>query len=293
MRYKIFLFILFSMLSLSPGYTQGQIKESLTVDSKLFGKKMEYSIYLPPGYETSTRSYPVLYLLHGYTDDETGWTQYGEIEQIANDMISHGTATPMIIVMPDGGVSWYINNFDRSMPYEDYFIQEFMPYVESTYRIRKEKRYRAVAGLSMGGYGSFLFAIKHPELFAHCAPLSAAFFEETAFVTGPQSNYDRAFAILYGKGLTGKDRVNETYKLNDPYRIVSDTANTRKLKTVKYYIDCGDDDFLSPGNAAMHKLLKEKGIAHEFRMRDGAHTWTYWRHSIRDVLRVITESFHQ
>ena len=142
MRYKIFLFILFSMLSLSPGYTQGQIKESLTVDSKLFGKKMEYSIYLPPGYETSTRSYPVLYLLHGYTDDETGWTQYGEIEQIANDMISHGTATPMIIVMPDGGVSWYINNFDRSMPYEDYFIQEFMPYVESTYRIRKEKRYR-------------------------------------------------------------------------------------------------------------------------------------------------------
>jgi len=179
------------------------------------------------------------------------------------------------------------------MPFEDYFFQEFLPFIESTYRIRKEKRFRAIAGLSMGGYGSFLFAIKHLEMFTHCAPLSAAFFEESAYIMGPQINYDRTFALLYGKGLTGKDRINDTYKMNDPYRIVSDTANTRKLKTVKYYIDCGDDDFLSPGNAAMHKLLKEKGIPHEYRMRDGIHNWTYWRQSIRDVLRVITESFHQ
>lgn len=293
MRYIINLWMLLFILPLSGLMAQGQVKESLSIDSKLFGKKMKYSIYLPEGYDASNRNYPVLYLLHGYTDNETGWTQYGEIEHIANEMTGNGTATPMIIVMPDGGVSWYINNFDRTMPFEDYFFQEFMPYIESTYRIRKEKRYRAVAGLSMGGYGSFLFAIKHPELFAHCAPLSAAFFEESMFTVGPQSNYDRTFAILYGKGLAGKDRINTTYKLNDPYRIVADTANTKALKTVKYYIDCGDDDFLSPGNAAMHKLLKEKGINHEYRMRDGAHTWAYWRYSIRDVLRVITESFHQ
>ncbi len=272
---------------------QGQLLESLNIQSRYFGKKMEYSVYLPEGYNTSSRSYPVLYLLHGYTDDETGWTQYGEIEHIANEMISKGEATPMIIVMPDGGVSWYINNFDQSIPYEDYFFNEFMPFVESTYRIRKEKKFRSVSGLSMGGYGSFLFAIKHPELFAHCAPLSAAFFEESSTINAPKANYDRTFSVLYGPGLNGMARINETYKANDPYRIVSDTMNTKKIKTIKFYLDCGDDDFLSSGNAAMHKLLKEKGIPHEYRMRDGVHDWTYWRHSIRDVLAVISKSFHQ
>ncbi len=288
--FSVFLVLLGFVFQLT---AQGQVLESLSIQSKLFGKKMEYSIYLPPGYNASARSYPVLYLLHGYTDDETGWTQYGEIEHIANDMISKGEASPMIIVMPDGGVSWYINNFDRSMPYEDYFFSEFMPYIESTYRIRKEKKFRGVAGLSMGGYGSFLFAIKHPDLFAHCAPLSAAFFEETSTIGSDQGTYDRIFSVLYGKGLKGKDRINSTYTANDPFRIVSDTNQIKKIKTVKYYIDCGDDDFLSPGNAAMHKLLKEKGIPHEYRMRDGVHDWTYWRHSIRDVLGVMSRSFHQ
>lgn len=290
--YRFFLFVIVLLLAGS-AFSQGQLMESLSLDSRYFGKKMKYSIFLPPGYQNSNRHYPVLYLLHGYTDNETGWTQYGEIERIANDMMENGRATPMVIVMPDGGVSWYINNFDRSMPYEDYFFNEFLPFIESTYRIRKEKAYRAVAGLSMGGYGSFLFAIKHPEVFAHCAPLSAAFVEESTTINSPQANYDRIFSVLYGKGLTGKDRINDTYKTNDPFRIVADTANTSRLKTVKYYIDCGDDDFLSPGNAAMHKLLKEKGIPHEFRMRDGVHNWTYWRHSIRDVLKIISESFHK
>lgn len=272
---------------------QGQLFESLGIQSKLLGKKMEYSIYLPPGYNSSSRNYPVLYLLHGYTDDETGWTQFGEIEQIANEMISKGEASPMIIVMPDGGVSWYINNYDRSMPYEDYFFQEFMPYIESTYRIRKEKAFRAVSGLSMGGYGSFMFAIKHPDLFAHCAPMSAAFFEEKSAINAPQANYDRTFSVLYGPGLIGVARINDTYKANDPYRYVSDTANTKKIKTVKFYLDCGDDDFLSQANAAMHILLKEKGIPHEYRMRDGVHDWTYWRQSIRDVMGVISKSFRR
>ncbi|MGB3527850.1 MAG: alpha/beta hydrolase-fold protein, partial [Saprospiraceae bacterium] len=145
---KIFFVLVLIWSFFSMTSAQGQLFESLGFNSRLIGKKMNYSIYLPEGYNTSTRSYPVLYLLHGYTDNETGWTQFGEIEQLANKMIGEGEATPMIIVMPDGGVSWYINNFDRTMPYEDYFFQEFMPFVESTYRIRKEKKYRAVAGLS-------------------------------------------------------------------------------------------------------------------------------------------------
>ncbi|MBL0111062.1 MAG: esterase family protein [Saprospiraceae bacterium] len=289
-----FLFVLMMGCSLiTTVCAQGQLFESLGFNSRMIGKKMNYSIYLPEGYNTSSRSYPVLYLLHGYTDNETGWTQFGEIEQIANKMMDAGEATPMIIVMPDGGVSWYINNFDRSVPYEDYFFQEFMPFVESTYRIRKEKKYRAVSGLSMGGYGSFMFAIKHPDMFSYCAPLSAAFFEESSAINTPQANYDRTFAVLYGPGLAGANRINDTYKANDPYRIISDTSRTKALKTVKYYLDCGDDDFLSAANAEMHKLMLEKGITHEFRMRDGVHNWTYWRYSIQEVLKEITKGFHQ
>jgi len=94
--YKKIFWIVLVILSIGQSVAQGQIKESLTLDSRFFGKKMEYSIYLPPGYESSNRSYPVLYLLHGYTDDETGWTQYGEIEQIMNEMTANGTATQMI-----------------------------------------------------------------------------------------------------------------------------------------------------------------------------------------------------
>lgn len=290
--FKPFIIILFLSVTYQ-SIGQGQLLESLGIQSKLIGKNMKYSVYLPQGYTGSSRSYPVLYLLHGYTDNETGWTQFGEIEHIANEMITNGDATPMIIVMPDGGVSWYINNFDKSMPYEDYFFQEFMPYIESTYRIKKEKKFRAVAGLSMGGYGSFMFAVKHPDLFSYCAPLSAAFFEEKSAINTPQASYDRTFSILYGPGLTGAARINDTYKANDPFRFVSDTMNTKKIKTVKFYLDCGDDDFLSQSNAAMHILLKEKGIPHEYRMRDGVHDWTYWRYSIKDVLKVITKGFHQ
>lgn len=89
---------------------QGTIKESLTLQSDILGKQVEYSVYLPAEYEESNRSYPVLYLLYGFSDDETGWTQFGEVKAIADKHIQKIAVTPMIIVMPDAGVSWYIAN---------------------------------------------------------------------------------------------------------------------------------------------------------------------------------------
>ena len=278
---------------LSVGFAQqGTLKESLTVKSIILGKDIKYSIYLPADYDRSNRSYPVLYLLHGYTDDETGWTQFGETQAIADKTIGTGEATPMVIAMPDGGVAWYMNSHDGKTRYEDFFVSEFMPFIEKTYRIRAQKRYRAVAGLSMGGLGTLLFATKHPELFSAAAPLSAAVWTDDEVAGNPdQARWDETFGDLFGKGLTGRDRLTAHYYKNAPIKIM-ETADAEALRKVRYYIDCGDDDFLIKGNMALHAMMIDKKIPHEFRVREGGHTWTYWRTALPEVLKFVSEGFH-
>ncbi|HMC85034.1 MAG TPA: alpha/beta hydrolase-fold protein, partial [Chitinophagaceae bacterium] len=152
-----------------------KVYDDLSVKSKILGMERKYAVYLPPGYETSQRSYPVLYLLHGGGDDQTGWVQFGEVQMITDKAIAEGIATPMIIVMPDAntGKRGYSNNATGTWRYEDFFFQEFMPFIEKTYRIKAEKHYRAVSCLSMGGDGTFTYALHHPELFSSACPLSA------------------------------------------------------------------------------------------------------------------------
>lgn len=161
--------LLFLLLSTPLFAQQGIVKESLTLKSAILGKEVRYNIYLPADYEKSNRSYPILYLLHGFGDDETGWVQFGEANRIADHAFATGEAAPMIIAMPDGGISGYVNSFDGKVRYEDFFIQEFIPYIEKGYRVRNQKRYRAIAGLSMGGYGTMVMATKHPDLFEAAA----------------------------------------------------------------------------------------------------------------------------
>src|SRR6476661_6047653 len=144
----------------------GKVIEQLTVKSNVLNRPVRYTIYLPSDYETSQRAYPVVYLLHGYTDDNTGWLQFGEINRYADKAISEGIIPPMIIVMPNADSSWYINSYDGKENYEDFFIKEFMPAIEKSYRIKGEKRYRGIAGLSMGGYGTLTLSLKHPDLFS-------------------------------------------------------------------------------------------------------------------------------
>ena len=161
-------------------------------------------MYLPADYASSERSYPVVYLLHGYTDDNTGWLQFGEINRLADKAIAEGTIPPMIIVMPNGDSSWYINSYDGKEKYEDFFTREFMPAIEKSYRIKAEKKYRGVAGLSMGGYGTLIYTLKHPELFAAGAALSAAVIDDASFEAMPDGNWERTFGQLYGRGLKGR-----------------------------------------------------------------------------------------
>jgi enterochelin esterase-like enzyme len=270
----------------------GKVTEEKTVKSTVLNRAVKYAVYLPPDYENSERAYPVVYLLHGYTDDHTGWLQFGEINRYADQAIAAGIIPPMIIVMPNADSSWYINSYDGKEKYEDFFIKEFMPAIEKTYRIKAQKKYRGVAGLSMGGYGTLIYSLKYPELFAAAAPLSAAVLDDDAMVASPENNYENVFGQLYGRGLKGKDRLNKAWYDNAVLKIV-ESKSADDLKKVRYWIDCGDDDFLTRGNCLLHILLTEKKVPHEYRVRDGAHNWTYWRTGITDALQFIGDSFRQ
>lgn len=270
---------------------RGAVKEGLILRSQILGEDARYSIYLPHDYETSIRSYPVVYLLHGYGDDDTGWIQFGEIDRLADAAIASGEIPPMIIVMPDGKTTRYINNHDGSTRYEDFFIGEFLPAIESTYRIRREKRYRGVAGLSMGGYGALIYSMKHPDLFAACAALSAGIHTQREFAAMTEGRFSD-FANVFGPELRGEARLTPHLLSYDPIHIV-DTGNVAALSEVRYYLDCGDDDFLYEGNALLSLALRRRGIPHESRIRDGGHTWSYWRSGIIPGLKFIGESFHQ
>jgi S-formylglutathione hydrolase FrmB len=285
-----FAFIVFTASAMAQ--PAGKVLETRTVKSNILARDVKYTVYLPDDYETSERTYPVVYLLHGYSDDNTGWLQFGEVNRYADQAIAAGTIPPMIIVMPDGAKSWYINAYDGKESYEDFFFNEFMPSIEKTYRIKAEKRYRGIAGLSMGGFGTLVYALRHPSLFAAAAPLSAAVMDNDGITKMPDNNYENTFGQLYGRGLKGDARLSDTWQKYSVLKLVESTP-VDELKKVRYWIDCGDDDFLTKGNCLLHIALTDKRVPHEFRVRDGAHTWTYWRTGITDALKFIGDSFHQ
>ncbi len=274
------------------GQQAPRVLEQEVLRSAILGKEVHYTMYLPPDYYTSQRSYPVVYLLHGFTDDNTGWLQFGEINRLADKAIAEGAIPPMIIAMPNADSSFYANSYDGKERYEDFFFQEFLPAVEKKYRIKGEKRYRGVAGLSMGGYGTLLYALKHPDMFTACAPLSAAVWDDNTLAAMPENSWDNVLGRVYGRGLKGNNRLNAAWYANSPLKLVADKP-ADELKKVRYWIDCGDDDFLTKGNCLLHIALVEKGVPHEFRVRDGGHTWTYWRTGIIDALQFIGDGFRQ
>lgn len=264
----------------------GKVYDNLSMKSEILKMDRKFAIYLPPGYETSEREYPVLYLLHGAGDDQTGWVQFGEVLHIADKAIMEGSATAMIVVMPDAktGQLGYFNSIKGDWRYEDFFFQEFMPFVEKEYRIRKEKRYRAVAGLSMGGGGSFVYALRHPELFSSACPLSA--------YCGPLNieEMERSKSLESMKNAT--DEELETYFKKHSVLDMMKNMPEKQKKAIRWFIDCGDDDFLYEGNSLVHIEMRKREIPHEYRVRNGGHSWSYWRESLPVVLSFISEAFH-
>lgn len=282
-RFILLLFLLSTGTAL--GQT-GTVKDNLSLTSAILQGDRNYAVYLPPGYDSSARSYPVLYLLHGAGDDHSGWVQFGEVAQIADKAIREGSATPMVIVMPDAqtGQRGYYNSIGGDWRYEDFFFDEFIPHVESTFRIRAAKEFRAVAGLSMGGGGSFVYAMHRPDMFSAAAPLSAW--------VGPLTESQMRRGL--GDQIASMEDEAVTAYFN-AHNVVSlaNSVSAEELNSVRWYIDCGDDDFLFEGNSLVHMALRKREVQHEYRVRDGGHSWSYWRSSLPDVLAFVTQGFHR
>jgi len=285
MRKNIFLIFLGFLVLQSSFAQSGKVYDNLSMKSAILKSERNFAVYLPPDYETSQRSYPVLYLLHGAGDDQTGWVQFGEVLHITDKAIKKGKATPMIIVMPDAktGRLGYFNDAKGDWRYEDFFFDELIPFVEKKYRIKSEKRYRAVAGLSMGGGGSFMYALHRPDMFSSACPLSA--------YVGPLS-IEQLKSKIPPTEIYTEEQINTYYSQHNAVELIKNTS-AEQLRSVRWYIDCGDDDFLYEGNSLIHIALRKKEIPHEFRIRDGAHSWTYWRESLPKVLKFVSDAFHQ
>jgi len=260
---------------------RGQVKDTYTIESKILGKTVSYSVYLPASYFTDDRSYPILYLLHGAGGNHASWVEDGELCRVASETIASGAAPEMIIVSPQGFMHAYVNSFDGAAKYDDFFTQELIPTVEKQFRVMSRRNKRAIAGLSMGGYGTFYHALTHSNLFGACYAMSAA-----------TSNFTH-------KAEEGKKVSKEEQAYIDSHDIVKIIQNMEVKQTAygantpRIFIDCGDDDFLLLSNFEVVKALREREIPHQFRVRDGGHTWLYWRTALPTAMEFVGEMFRQ
>lgn len=272
--------IALALISLSA--SAGTVK-NLSMPSAVLGEEKLFTIYLPDGYEESDKSYPVLYLLHGAWGNDRDWTAAGSAGEIADLTIRSSQATPMIIVMPDargtepnfaGPHMGYFNQ--EGWDYEEYFYNELIPYIEANYRVIGDKKHRAIAGLSMGGGGATAYGQNYPDYWGSVCALSAA--------VGDFASIGNEDGLEVSR--RGMSRYNQIKYVED-----ATPEQVEALKSVRWYVDCGDDDFLADANISLYRAMKHKGIPLEYRMRDGAHNWTYWRTALPAVLTFVSAGF--
>lgn len=253
-----------------------------SIKSEVLGAWVRYNVYLPSGFEHSTDQYPVVYLLHGFTDDYTAWRDKGNMQLVADELIESGEATPMVIIMPNAGgpqVEEVWNGY-FNMPgwaYEDFFFQELVPWVEARYRIVGDKAHRAVMGLSMGGGGSTVYAQRHPEMFSSCYAMSA-------WLESEGGDPNKKGKVYY---------VTESVREHSAIRYIqeSDEDTRRQLRTVRWFFDCGDDDFLFDLSVRIHQEMRRAHIKDELRIRNGVHNWEYWHQALRLALPFASRDF--
>ena len=271
---------------------ESRVFDNETFRSQILKKEMKFAVYLPAGYDTSQRRYPVLYLLHGGGGNHTDWIQLGNMQSIVDTSVRTNQSDPMIVVMPDAAMTFYLNHIRGEYQYEDYFIKEFIPFIEKAYRCRAEKRFRSIAGLSMGGFGSLLYSLHHPELFQTCYAMSAAVRTDEQINQMTLPEFQRRYQSALGEIKVGESRGNKDFwdfwNQNSILYLVKNLPEKQK-EAVRFFLDCGDDDSsLYAGNGLLHNLMRDLKIPHEYRVRDGGHTWDYWRSGLPEALRFVS-----
>ena len=261
--------------------------ETVQFESRLVGAPLPYNVILPADYKrgsSKSKRYPVLYLLHGLGGSAGDWVS--ERAHLAD----YAAGYPFIIVVPEGKDAWYTDGATApNEKFESYFVEELIPDVDRRFRTLAAREGRAVAGLSMGGYGSLKFALKHPELFAFAGSMSGALAAASWLPDEKLLAFVRpSIARVYGPA---DQPDNETRRANDIYRLVKELTPERTKALPFLYLDCGTEDFLIGVNRDFSALLIEKKVPHEYRELPGAHSWPYWDRQVREVLRLAAQHF--
>jgi S-formylglutathione hydrolase FrmB len=287
--------ILLILLFVIPAALQGQSRiDCNAVNSRILKHAVHYCVYLPSSYDTGAsmhpaQRYPILYFLHGLGDNERtlfnsgGWT-------LIDDLRRQHKIGEFLVAAPEGGRSFYINSADGSVRYSDFFLREFMPLIESKYRVAHGRSDRAITGISMGGYGALRFAFAYPELFSAASAQSAALITESPqeldMLLHSGSSLGRLLGTVFG------DPINlQHWKENDPFLLAR--KNAAALRRLAIYFNCGQQDNygFEKGTAALHKELDEEGIKHEYHLYPGDHSFAYFLSHFDEVIEFHSRAF--
>jgi len=251
--------------------TAGGILREETLSSAALGRDMKYRVLLPNGYDTSPKRYPVLYLLHGLGGNYTDWT-------MRTNLAEYSRSVALIIVMPDGENSWYTNTQDGSSKFEDYITTDLPADVVKKYRTINSRYGRAIAGLSMGGYGALKLALKRPAQFAVVGAFSGAFSITQDLETKLGATDAAQVKTIFGAA------DSQARKDNDVFMVA---AATKPAGAPYVYVDCGTSDGLLQTNRDVAEAIQKSGLAYEYHEVSGAHTWDYWDRRIRVFLPIL------
>ena len=288
----LFLFLIVRFCSFI-AFAQGRIDCS-SVDSKILKKRVHYCVQVPGRYDQKDaqgqlRTFPVLYYLHGLGDDEQSFSRSGGWTLI-EDLREHGKIGDFLIVAPEGGTSFYINSADGKVRYSDFFLREFLPYIEKKYRAVPGREGRAITGISMGGYGALRFAFAYPQMFSAVSAQSAALmlFSVDDLNAASQSRMPVTNAL---GGVFGNPIDPFHWRANDP--LVLARKNRAALKGMAIYFNCGqsDDYGFEKGAAALDKQLTKEGVAHEYRPYPGRHSINYFLSHLEEVMEFHSRAF--
>jgi S-formylglutathione hydrolase FrmB len=240
---------------------------------KMLGHAVPYCVILPPSYDADkTHQYPVLYFLHGLGGNAQTLIDSGGLDMI-EDLWQKKQIGEFLIVTPNAGRTFYVNSRDGRVRYQDFFIREFLPYIETHYRILRGRSDRGISGVSMGGYGALRFAFLYPELFGSVSAHSPALVENPprASINNMQ---DIAITRFLGSAF-GSPFDPAYWTRESPFSIVRERPRPRDLRI---YFDCGTEDGygFNRGAEALDKLLLSRGIPHEFHLYPGGHDWDYF-----------------
>ena len=255
--------------------------ETIKFESKLVSATLPYSVVLPTDYETSgTTRYPVLYLLHGLTGHYNDWLS-------RTNLADYAAQYRLIVVTPEGNDSWYIDSATSpSEKYESYILKELIPDVQQRYRTIEARYGRAIAGLSMGGYGAIKFGLKSPATFVFAGSMSGAFgvtrFSEKDVGSAGWQTSLKLFGAV----------DSETRKQNDLFELIKQMPANRVAGLPFFYFDCGTEDspLILPYNGEIAALMVQKKIAHEYRQLPGDHSWGYWDRQVQEVIKLAVKS---